>query len=162
MELRLITRFRQMPKPSSKPHFVQTRLSENDHSRLQQLIGETGATQSDAVREAIRFYLDNYETLKTRQREDRVVAAINAMANRVCAMLNRQGTDIGTLYELTYQTMPDKDMFQACINKTKERLRNRQTADERRMAERMKAVMTEGIDPEQDKERLADLAESSE
>lgn len=140
-----------------KSHFVQTRLSQNDHERLKQLLGETEATQADAIREAIRFYLDNYETLKTRQREDRVVAAVNAMANRVCAMLNRQGTDIGTLYELTYQTMPDKDMFQACINKTKERLRNRQTADERRMAERMKAVMTQGIDPEQDQERLAEL-----
>ncbi len=143
-----------MPKKSI---FVQTRLSANDHERLKQLLGETGATQSDAVREAIRFYLDNYETLKTKQREDRVVAAINSMANRVCAMLNRQGTDIGTLYELTYQTMPNKDLFHACINKTKDRLRNRQTADERRMAERMKTVLTEGIDPNQDKDELGEL-----
>ena len=134
-----------MPR-TTKSTPMQVRLSIEDQKRLTAMSKELGRPKSELGREAIRYYLDNYDRVESDKRESQLVQAINNMANRVCAMLNRQGTDIGTLYEIAYQTMPEKDFFVGCLNKTKERLRKRQTDDERKLSERMASLVTQGVE----------------
>lgn len=96
------------------------------------------------AREAIRWYLDHYEKIKEDKRQSEITQALNAMTNRICGMLARQGAEIGTLYELAWLNHKDNKIegrFTGAANTVKANMRKRLTEDERRIAESMKKVV---------------------
>ncbi len=131
-------------------------LNEKDRGRLAELSRLQGRTKTEVAREAIRWYMDNYEQIKSQSREsetaqairyatDQVVKAILSATDRICGMLARQGAEVGTLYELTWRacgTPEAKDQFTAAANTAKQRQRTRLDADEKAIAERTKKVVT--------------------
>jgi len=119
---------------------LQVGLSIKDRARLADVAVQTKRTKTSVAREAIRWYLEHYERLKTEERDSKLTQALKEMTNRLCGMLARQGTEIGTLYELKWQSMPDEE-FLAALNKTKERLRQRLTKDEQALAAKHKKVL---------------------
>ena len=123
-------------------------LSSDDQRRLAEMAKELSAkeprTKSDLAREAIRWYLDHYEKIKEDKQQSEITQALNAMTNRICGMLARQGAEIGTLYELAWLNHKDnkiEDRFTAAANTVKANMRKRLTDDERRIAESMKKVV---------------------
>jgi hypothetical protein len=128
----------EMPITSKSPT-VQTRLSNDDHQRFKDLAKVEGLSQADLARKALRWYMENHEQLKSEERDSELVKTIDKMTNRICGMLARQGAEIGTLYELTWQSCPE-ETFIAALNKTKERLRKRMTKDEQELASKFKKV----------------------
>lgn len=136
-----------MPKPR-KYTPLNVNLSSDDHRRLaemaKELSGEHERTKTDVAREAIRWYLDHYEKVKDDQRQSELTQALNAMTNRICGMLARQGAEVGTLYELAWQNHVENRIearFTAAANAVKTNMRKRLTEDERRIAESMKKVV---------------------
>lgn len=136
-----------MPKPR-KYTPLNVNLSSDDHRRLaamaKELSGEHERTKTDVAREAIRWYLDHYEKIKEDDRQAEVTKALNAMTNRICGMLARQGAEIGTLYELAWQNHVENKIearFTSAANTVKANMRKRLTEDERRIAESMKKVV---------------------
>lgn len=131
-------------------------LNEKDRVRLAELSRLQGRTKTEVAREAIRWYMDNYEQIKSQSREsetaqairyatDQVVKAILSATDRICGMLARQGAEVGTLYELTWRacgTPEAKEQFTAAANTAKQRQRTRLDADEKAIAERTKKVVT--------------------
>jgi predicted DNA-binding protein len=131
-------------------------LNEKDRGRLAELSRLQGRTKTEVAREAIRWYMDNYEQIKSQSREsetaqairyatDQVVKAILSATDRICGMLARQGAEVGTLYELTWRacgTPEAKEQFTAAANTAKQRQRTRLDADEKAIAERTKKVVT--------------------
>lgn len=131
-------------------------LNEKDRGRLAELSRLQGRTKTEVAREAIRWYMDNYEQIKSQSREseiaqairyatDQVVKAILNATDRICGMLARQGAEVGTLYELTWRacgTPEAKEQFTAAANTAKQRQRTRLDADEKAIAERTKKVVT--------------------
>lgn len=123
-------------------------LSTEDHRRLADIVKELSIeherTKTDVAREAIRWYLDHYEKIKEDKRQSEVTQALNAMTNRICGMLARQGAEIGTLYELAWQNHVDNKIeqrFTGAANTVKANMRKRLTDDERKIAESMKKVV---------------------
>lgn len=123
-------------------------LSSDDQRRLAEMAKELSAeqprTKSDLAREAIRWYLDHYEKIKEDKQQSEITQALNAMTNRICGMLARQGAEIGTLYELAWLNHKDnkiEERFTAAANTVKASMRKRLTDDERRIAEGMKKVV---------------------
>jgi hypothetical protein len=123
-------------------------LSSTDHQRLEQAAKELSAvhprTKTDVAREAIRWYLDHYDTIKENKSQSELTQALNAMTNRLCGMLARQGAEIGTLYELAWQNHSEAQIearFIAAANTVKNNMRKRLTDDERRITESMKKVV---------------------
>ena len=123
-------------------------LSSDDQRRLAEMAKELSAkeprTKSDLAREAIRWYLDHYEKIKEDKQQSEITQALNAMTNRICGMLARQGAEIGTLYELAWLNHKDnkiEERFTAAANTVKANMRKRLTDDERRIAESMKKVV---------------------
>lgn len=125
---------------------VETKLSREDFKRVDDLAKEDGVSKSELVREAIRWYLANRDELKNEPRDTMIVGSIDAMTNRVCAMLARQGRLIGTLFELTYtnmsQTKEGKASFDAALASAKQKMAKSVEKDERDLVEAMKRTVS--------------------
>jgi hypothetical protein len=73
------------------------------------------------------------------------VKAIGNGVERICKMLARQGTAIGTLYELTWLSLPDDELaratFEEAIKAAKQKMRRYVEKDEEEIACAMKKVV---------------------
>lgn len=131
-------------------------LNERDRARLTQLSREKGVTKSELAREAIRWYIANYEEIKGQTRDgeiaaamryatEQIVKAINGGIDRICKMLARQGRAIGTLYELSWMSLPDDEdarkAFEAAATRAKQKMARHVENDEKEFAERLKKVV---------------------
>lgn len=123
---------------------VETKLAQADSNRVGELAKAEGKTKSEVVREAVLWYLDHKEELANRDREAQIAKEIRGMTDRICGMLARQGTALGTLYELTWMSLPNEDaknQFRSAVTSAKQKMRNRLEKDERDIAEALKKVV---------------------
>ena len=124
---------------------VETKLRRDDFNRVDELAKLEKKTKAEIVREAVLWYLDNQDQLRNEKRETETARSIDAMTNRVCAMLARQGRIVATLYELTYsnmsQTKEGKEAFNAAHTKAKQRMAQAVEKDERDTVESMKRTV---------------------
>ncbi len=76
---------------------------------------------------------------------EQIVKAINGGVDRICKMLARQGRAIGTLYELSWMSLPDDEdarkAFEAAATKAKQKMARHVENDEKEFAERLKKVV---------------------
>lgn len=76
---------------------------------------------------------------------EEMVKALNAGVDRICKMLARQGRAVGTLYELSWLSLPDDDdvraVFEEAARRAKQRMARHIESDEKELAERMKKVV---------------------
>lgn len=121
---------------------VETKLTRQDFKRVDDLAKLEGKTKSEVVREAVLWYLDHVDDLKNEQRDTVIAQSIDGMANRVCAMLARQGRQIGTIFELTYsqmsRTKEGKASFEAASSTANQKQNRSVTRDERELVDAMK------------------------
>lgn len=144
-----------MSKKRADPK-VETRLSPNDMNRLNSLSVASKRSKAEIAREAIRWYLDNHEKIGGKAREaeisqairyatDGLIKAVNSGVDRICKMLARQGRAIGTLYELSWMSLPDdenaRNAFEAAATRAKQKMARHVESDEREIAETMKKVV---------------------
>jgi hypothetical protein len=123
---------------------IETRLSQDDMLRFETLSAAVKQSKSDLAREAIRWYLNNRESIVNKQKNDELTLAIRSMTDRVCGMLARQGAQVGTLFELAWQTHVENNVeerFISATNLVKQKMRNRLTEDERALSEKMKGIV---------------------
>jgi hypothetical protein len=136
---------------------IKVGLREADRMRLATVARTQERTKTEVAREAIRWYLDNYEEIKGQPREGQmaeamryattqIVKAITNGVDRICAMLARQGRAIGTLYELQYMAFPDPDqadvVFAEAVKKARQKQAKYIQEDEKELIEQMKKVAT--------------------
>lgn len=134
-------------------------LNEKDRLKMAELARLQGRTKTEVAREAIRWYLDNYENIKNQSRDHEIaeaikyatnelIKAINSGVDRICKMLSRQGAAIGTLYELSWMALPDDEnarkAFEAASNIAKQKIRKRIELDEAELVEKIKKVVQSG------------------
>lgn len=121
---------------------VETKLRREDFQKVEELAKQEKKTKSEVVREAVLWYLEHQEQIKNEPRDSVVAESIDAMANRVCAMLARQGRQIATVYELTYSNMsrtPEgKATFEAAATTASQKMAKSVQKDERDLVEAMK------------------------
>lgn len=121
---------------------LETKLRREDFKRVDDLAKQEGKTKSEVVRDAVLWYLDHQEQIKNEPRDSVIAESIDAMANRVCAMLARQGRQIGTVFELTYSNMSrtaeGKATFEAASTTAKQKMARAVQKDERDLVEAMK------------------------
>jgi metal-responsive CopG/Arc/MetJ family transcriptional regulator len=124
---------------------IETRLRREEYNKIEKLADEQKKSKSEVLREAALWYLDNQEQLKNQKRETEMVKATDAMADRICAMLARQGRLMATLFELTYvsmsQTKEGREAFEAALTKAKQKMAQKVEADEHDLVKKMKKVV---------------------
>jgi hypothetical protein len=135
---------------------IKVGINEADRARLVELARIQERTQTEVARDGIRWYLDNVENLSNEARESEMALAmryateqhVKAIGNgveRICKMLARQGTAIGTLYELTWLSLPDDELaratFEEAIKAAKQKMRRYVEKDEEEIACAMKKVV---------------------
>lgn len=135
---------------------IETRLSADDMDRLNRFAAVSKRSKAELAREAIRWYLNNQEELGGKKREselaqsimhatDALVRGINGGVDRICKMLARQGRAIGTLYELSWMSLPDDEnarkAFEAAATRAKQKMARHVETDEKEFAERLKKVV---------------------
>ena len=129
-----------MPKSTKRTPVFQLRLSSDDFVRFETLCQAKGKTKTQIGREAVRWYLDHCDQVANEKRESLIAASIDKMANRICGMLARQGAEIRTLYELTWNHS-DEQEFTAAITTANQLLRKRLDQDEKDLASQMKRIV---------------------
>ena len=139
-------------KPPTKPAkrvflpTLETKVTREDFIRVDRLAQAEGRSKSEILREALLQYLERKDAPVAAAREAETVKAINAMTNRICAMLARQGAAVGTLYELTWMNLgKDKaaqTQFHEALTKAKQKMRTRLEKDEKELAEQLKEMLT--------------------
>jgi hypothetical protein len=127
-----------------------------DRERVAQLAKAKNVTATELAREAIRWYLEHHEEAKEQPKEnasalaikygtDQLVKSMNSGVDRICKMLARQGRAIGTLYELSWMSLPDDEnarkAFEEAANRAKKRMARHVENDEKEVAESMKKVV---------------------
>ncbi len=124
---------------------LETKLRREDFRRVDDLAKLEGKTKSEVVREAVLWYLDHHDQLKNEPRDTAMAQAIDGMANRVCAMLARQGRQIGTVFELAYtntsRTPEGKASFEAASTTANQKMARAVQKDERELVEAMKKAV---------------------
>lgn len=130
---------------------IHVRLSGSDSAELEQFCKLKGKKKTDAVRDAIRWYLANQADQDEQLRQTPYVKAIKQMTDRVCGMLSRVHSEVGTLYQLTYTQMisnedPEqselgKQVFLSAVAATNKRLHTKLEKDQLKLKEGMKRVM---------------------
>lgn len=123
---------------------LETKLTREDFNRVEAVAKAEGKTKSELVREALLWYLDKKDEIASKPRETETVQAIKEMTNRVCAMLARQGGIVGTLYELTWMSLPNEEakrQFQAANSTAKQKMRNRLEKDEKELADKLGGIV---------------------
>ena len=104
-----------MATKKKKSQNIYVGLDDSARDRLSQAAKQENRSTTEVAREAILWYLDNRENLKNEARESEVAKAIKYATDqhikatrngveRICKMLARQGTAIGTLYELSWRS----------------------------------------------------------
>lgn len=139
-----------------KFHSLTVGLATEDRAQLALLAKAKNKTMTEISREAIRTYMKHYDetggTAKEKELSqaikyatDGLVKAINSGVDRICKMLARQGRAIGTLYELSWMSLPDDEnarkAFEAAATRAKQRMARHVEMDEREIAETMKKVV---------------------
>ena len=121
---------------------LETKVRREDFQKVEDLARAEKKTKSEVVREAVLWYLENQERIKNEPRETAIALEIEGMTNRICAMLARQGRQIGTVYELTYNNMSrtkeGKAAFEAAAHTAKQKHARRVQEEEREVVEAMK------------------------
>jgi predicted DNA-binding protein len=126
-------------------------LTNADCARLTEVGKTLNRTQSEIARDAIRWYIENHENIAHDSREaevakaikyatDQLVRAIKNGVDRICKMLSRQGIAIGTLYEITWMSLPDqtaRKAFEQAITQAKAKMKKHVEIDELAIAEAM-------------------------
>lgn len=123
---------------------LETKVTREDFQRVDTLAKAEGKTKSELLREALLWYLEHKDEIASKPRESETVQAIKEMTNRVCAMLARQGATVGTLYELTWMSLPNEEakrQFQAAASTAKQKMRTRLEKDEKELADKLKQVV---------------------
>lgn len=124
---------------------VETKLSREDFNRVDDLAKEDGVTKAEIVREAVLWYLAHRDEIRNEPRDTMITTSIEAMTNRVCAMLARQGRLIGTLFELTYanmsKTKEGKAAFESALTSAKQKMARSVEKDEKDLVAAMKRTV---------------------
>lgn len=105
-------------------------LAEPERKKLDHLHRTTGKTKSEIAREAIRFYLDNYERLQTAEKESPLERRLKKMEDRLAALMARTAIDVGTVYTLLWHRSDGEDrkeLFSACYTQAIDRLKKKLT-----------------------------------
>jgi len=131
-------------KPEYKPR-VETKLNREDFKRVDDLAKEDSVTKAEIVRQAVLWYLAHRDELRNEPRDSMITGSIEAMTNRVCAMLARQGRLIGTLFELTYSNMANtkegKEAFETALTSAKQKMARAVEKDEKDLVAAMKKTV---------------------
>jgi len=126
-------------------------LTAQEHERLGALVQTDGKTKTELGREALLWYLDLRENQQNADRESVYAQSIKGMTNRICGMLSRQGTAIGVLYELAWQSLEDEKSqlaFDEIVKQVKSKQRKRLELDEKGLSEKMRSIVTGEVKPE--------------
>lgn len=121
---------------------LETKVRREEFQKVSALAAMEGKTKSEVVRDALLFYLAAKEDEAYRARESVLAQEMEGMANRICAMLARQGRQIGAVFELTYtnmsRTTEGKATFEAAVTTANQKMARSVQKDERDLVEAMK------------------------
>ncbi len=124
---------------------LETKLAREDHRRVEEVARSEGKTKSEVLREAVLWYLDNKDRIKNEPHDTAIALSIEAMTNRLAAMLARQGRQIATMFELTHDSMSGtadgEAAFAAAVTRANQKTAKRVQEEERELITAMKKAL---------------------
>jgi hypothetical protein len=106
-KLAVTTRYFPMPKNPTHHSLIRTRLGTSDLFRFRQCATARGAHEAALLREAVLYYLDNFEQSELNRIESVYAAQLKSSTNRICAMLAKIAMDARAPYFFVGEDDPD-------------------------------------------------------
>ncbi|MBX9723196.1 MAG: hypothetical protein K2X81_17465, partial [Candidatus Obscuribacterales bacterium] len=104
-----------MPKVNTQVTLV-TRLAEPDLIRFRELALTQKVTYSELLREAVLFYMDNYEQAKSNKIEGQYAQQLKASTNRICGLMAKTGIEVHAIIEFLRRMEGGPELVQECIS----------------------------------------------
>ncbi len=124
---------------------LETKLAREDHRRVEEVARSEGKTKSEVLREAVLWYLDNKDRIKNEAHDTAIAISIEAMTNRLAAMLARQGRMVAAMFELTHDSMSGtaegESAFAAAVTRANQKMAKRVQEEERELVQAMKKAL---------------------
>lgn len=99
-----------MPKSKLTDHYrhkIETELSTDEYDQFFSLCNQRKTSKSALAREAIVSYLNHIEETRETKAHREAAQCIRNTTDRICAMLAKQGMQMGTLLELARQNLQE-------------------------------------------------------
>jgi len=137
-------------------------LSEQDRAALHALSEQQHKTKGALARDAIRWYLQNHETLEKTERDDklakvmlkctdRIIGVITNSTNRICSLLVRNAIDTNITMMLFYRMLPADTadstmakMYRMAVTRVTRKLAGEELNIAQMVKEGMQQVIKEG------------------
>lgn len=124
---------------------LETKLAREDHRRVEEVARSEGKTKSEVLREAVLWYLENKDRIKNEPHDAAIALSIEAMTNRLAAMLARQSRMIAAMFELTHDSMSGtaegESAFAAAVTRANQKMAKRVQEEERELVQAMKKAL---------------------
>jgi len=122
----------------SRNQTLETRLYPEDYERFDRLWRLEGKPKAEILRDAVRDYLDRKENELVGDRETKLEKLIKNGIDRMTKMQARACLDIGTIYYLAYNNLPQEtrdEIWAKHYSRAVSRLRNKISQQEQEIKE---------------------------
>lgn len=104
-----------MPKTNAQVTLV-TRLAEPDLIRFREMALSQKVSYSELLREAVLFYMDNYDQAKSNKVEGVYAQQLKASTNRICGLMAKTGIEVHAIIEFLRRMEGGRELVQECIS----------------------------------------------
>lgn len=122
---------------------IATKLSKSDYARFEQLCRSEDKTKVEVAREAIRFYLDQFDKEILDERETLLEKRIKKLEDRIAKLIVKVALDVGTLHQLFWSRTNKEirdELFTQCHLSAVKRLQKKLSNQEKSVAEKAKTI----------------------
>lgn len=123
-----------MPKQKRvNPKTIYSSLTPEDFATFVELATRRKITHAELMREAVLFYLSYQEKLQSEEKDGRLEKRLRKMEDRLAGLLARTAIDVGVVYNMIWQNMPEErreKAFKTAYKQSVQRIKQKFSAEE--------------------------------
>ena len=123
---------------------LSTRLADADYVRFKEMALARNVSQTDLVRRALLFYMDQSDNAQRDEFESIYAQQMKASTNRICGLMARTGIEVHAIIEFLRRMDGGAELVQDCLAVASKRLDKGLEKETEKVSERMKLQVVSG------------------
>ncbi len=118
-----------------------TRLAQADDARFREMAVSQKLSQTELLRKAALFFMDNYERVKQEEMETVYSTQLRSSTNRICGLMAKVGLEVHTIVEFFRRMDGGDELIRDCMSVAAKRLDKGLDKEASRIKDQMKKVI---------------------
>jgi thymidine phosphorylase len=123
---------------------VATTLADSDMNKFREMAFAQEVSQSDLLRRALLFYMNQSEDAKRNEFESLYAQQMKASTNRICGLMARTGIEVHAIIEFLRRMDGGAELVQDCLAVASKRLDKGLEKETEKVSEKMKQQVVSG------------------